>query len=183
MRYLTPSEARFPPLSRSSPTRSAGSFPEQRLVIEPNAVYKKELLLLLPRCKLKQRGQLRSQPNKLRRYEPFACFRHEKMVNGKTVLLSLIWGSLSNATVTAVKTSLKKWICVLSNFITSIWNRLICQMHAKCLMGHPSAPFVFFRRRKLFLKIASFGENPHYQYHIDFKLCIWKVRGFNWNRR
>ena len=76
-------------------------------MIEANAVYKKKLLLLFVRCKLKQRGQLRSQPNKLRRYEPFAWFRHQNMVNGKTVLLSLILGSLSNATTTAAKTSLK----------------------------------------------------------------------------
>ena len=76
-------------------------------MIEANAVYKKKLLLLLVRCKLKQRGQLRSQPNKLSRYEPFTWFRHEKMVNGKTVLLSLILGSLSNATTTAAKASLK----------------------------------------------------------------------------
>ena len=39
-------------------------------------------------------------------------------------------GTLSKATTTAVKTSIKKWICVLSNLIASIWTCSICQMQA-----------------------------------------------------
>ena len=37
---------------------------------------------------------------------------------------------LKSTTTTAVKTSRKKWICVFSNFIASIWNRSIRQMQA-----------------------------------------------------
>ena len=35
---------------------------------------------------------------------------------------------MTTTTAAAVKTSLKKWICVLSNFIASIWTLSICQM-------------------------------------------------------
>ena len=39
-------------------------------------------------------------------------------------------GPYARTTMTAVKTSPKKWICILSNLIASIWTRSICQMQA-----------------------------------------------------
>ena len=38
--------------------------------------------------------------------------------------------SIATTSTRGVKTSLKKWICVLSNFIVYIWIRSICRMEA-----------------------------------------------------
>ena len=63
-------------------------------------------------------------------------------------------------TTTAVKTSVKKWICILSNLIASIWSCSICQMPAM----FPGVEFlrilIWFKKRKEFCSDMSTSSHP-----------------------
>ena len=83
-----------------------------------------------------------------------SCWRHRS--------LSSLSGTLSNATTTAsaVKTSLKKWICVLSNLIPSIWTRSICQIQ----VTFPGVEFL-----RILFKFKKRKENSLSYVHVLHK--------------
>ena len=71
----------------------------------------------------------------------------------------LLIGTLSKTTITAVKTPVKKSICVLSNFIVSIWTHSICQMQAT-FTGVEFLRILFrFKKRKE--NSSSYVHVPH----------------------
>ena len=63
-------------------------------------------------------------------------------------------------TTTAVKTSPKKWSCVLSDLIASIWTRSICQM----LATSPGVEFV-----RMLFKFKKRKENSSSYVHVLHK--------------
>ena len=83
--------------------------------------------------------------------------------------LAYIVGTLRTATTTAVKTSLKKWICILSNLIASIWTSSICQMRAT-FPGVELLRILFKLKEELRKNSSSYVHVLHKKWNLEVSL-------------